>query len=104
MSAIEKPFVHIAIDAVDAVLFDPEGRYDPEVHDRYGTFDTARDAALTSVEVMLDEQDYDDEVHRVELEKMRELLEQSRSFDDLIRQPGYQWFLHRLIRDRTVAA
>jgi hypothetical protein len=31
MSPVTRPFVHITIDAVDAVLLDPEGRCDPDI-------------------------------------------------------------------------
>ena len=37
-----KPFVHLPIDAVDVVAFDPEGRYDGDRYDRYATFDEAQ--------------------------------------------------------------
>jgi hypothetical protein len=104
MSTPTRPFVHTTINAVDAVVFDPEGHYDPEFHDHYETFEAARDAALTSVEVMLDEGDYDGEDHREELDRMRDLLETARSFDDLERLPAYQWFLRRLAPSRIVAA
>ena len=99
-----KPFVQLAIDAVDTVILDPEGSYDPEFHDRYATFESARDAALTSIEVMLDEADYDDEYHRQELARMHELLDGSRSFGDLAALPGYQWFLRRLSLEGTIAS
>ena len=62
-----KPFVHLPIDAVDTVVYDPEGKYDPECFDHYATFIEARDAALSSVELLLDEGDYDGEDHREEL-------------------------------------
>ncbi len=104
MTLIDKPFVQIAIEQVDTVIYDPEGRYDPEFHDRYETFEAARDAALTSIEVMLDEADYDGEDHREELERMHDLLEPSESITDLQHQAGYQWFLKRLAPSRTVAA
>ena len=104
MLATDKPFVQLAIDQVDTVVHDPDGQFDPEVHDRYDTFDAARDAALTSIEVMLDEADYDGEDHKEELERMLGLLESSATIADLQRQPGYQWFLKRLKKGRTVAA
>ncbi len=104
MLTTNKPFVQLAIEQVDTVIYDSEGRFDPELHDRYETFDAARDAALTSIEVMLDEADYDGEDHREELEQMQDLLETSVSIDDLQRQAGYQWFLNRLAAGRTVAA
>jgi hypothetical protein len=104
MTTIDKPFVQLAIEQVDTVIEDRQGHYDPARHDRYETFETARDAALTSIEVMLDEADYDGEDHLEELEKMRDLLESSSSFFDLQSQAGYQWFLKRLVPDITVAA
>lgn len=99
-----KPFVHMTIDAVDAVVHDPEGLYDPERHDRYATFIEARDAALSSVEVILDEADYDGEDHRVELERMLALLEPAATYDDLARQADYRWFLSRIEPARPHAA
>ena len=104
MDRAAKPFVHLPIDAVDTVVHDPEGRYDPEVHDRYATFTQARDAALSSVEVILDEGDYDGDDHRDELERMLKLLEAAETFDDLCQQPDYHWFLARLDAARTTAA
>ena len=100
----DRPYVQIAIDEVDAVIHDPAGYYDSDHYDRYGTFESARDAALTSIEVILDEADYDGEDHRNELEQMRELLERSTSFDELEAEPGYEWFLRKLDHARTVAA
>ena len=104
MKSLNKPFVHVGIDAVDAVVFDVEGFYDPEVHDRYESFDAARDAALTSIETMLDERDYDGEDHREELERMQAMLEAVLSYGELEALPGYQWFLRKLPRSRTFAA
>ncbi len=100
----EKPFAQLAINQVDTVIHDPEGRFDPEIHDRYESFESARDAALTSIEVMLDEADYDGDDHKEELERMQGLLESSATIADLQRQSGYQWFLKRLKSARTVAA
>jgi hypothetical protein len=99
-----KPYVHIAIDAVDTVIFDPDGLLDPEQYDHYETFEAARDAALSSIEVMLDEEDYDGEDHRDELERMHELLETSPSFEELEQQPLHCWLRQRLDPARTVAA
>ncbi len=99
-----KPFVHLPIDAVDAVVLDPEGRYDPELFDHYSTFDEARDAALSSVELLLDEGDYDGEDHREELERMRAMLDVATSYEDLERQDAYRWFLARIEPARPVAA
>jgi hypothetical protein len=104
MNSLTKPYVHVGIDEVDAVLFDVEGSFDPEVHDRYESFDAARDAALTSIETMLDERDYDGEDHLEELERMRVMLEAAPSYDELEAQPGYQWFLRKLAGERTAAA
>ena len=64
MDRLAKPFVHLTIDAVDAVILDNDGSYDPELYDHYSTYTEARDAALSSVELMLDERDYDGEDHR----------------------------------------
>jgi hypothetical protein len=104
MPDTSKPFVQLSFNAVDALVFDPEGRYDPESYDRYETFVMARDAALTSIEVMLDEGDYDDETHREELEQMRAMLEMSESYEDLKRLAAYRKFLRKLSRARSVAA
>ncbi len=103
MNPLTRPFVQLSIDAVDLVLADPEGRYDPDLFDRYETFEAARDAALTSVEVMLDEADYDDESHRLDLEQVRELLESAHSFEELESQPEYQRFLHSSTPVRSAA-
>ena len=70
MPNFDKPYVQLAINQVDTLIEDRQGRYDAETHDRYATFEAARDAALTSIEVMLDEADYDGEDHREELEQM----------------------------------
>ena len=94
-----KPFVHVTIDAVDAVVYDADARYDAEVHDHYATFAEARDAALSCVELLLGEGDYDGEDHRQELERMQTLLETAETFDDLATQPDYCWFLDRLEPD-----
>src|SRR3954449_9628366 len=96
MEPTAKPYVHTSINAVDAVAFDPEGRYDADRHDRYITFEQARDAALTSIELMLDEGDYDGEDHKEELEQMLGLLESARTFDDLDRRSEYRRLLERL--------
>jgi hypothetical protein len=93
MSQPIRPFVQMAINAVDVVLSDPEVRYDPDQFDRYETFESARDAALTSIEVMLDEGDYDDEDHRVDLERMRQMLESATTYDELHAQAAYRKFL-----------
>jgi hypothetical protein len=99
-----KLFVHLPIDAVDTVVYDPAGVYDPERHDRYATFVEARDAALSSVELLLDEGDYDGEDHREELERMLILLESAETFEALDAQSDYHWFLGRLAAARPHAA
>lgn len=93
MEPTTKPYVHLSINAVDAVAFDPEGRYDADRHDRYSTFEQARDAALSSIELMLDERDYDGEDHKEELEQMLGLLEPARTFDDLECRADYRRLL-----------
>jgi hypothetical protein len=97
MEPASKPYVHISINAVDAVAFDPEGHYDADRNDRYSTFGQARDAALTSIEVMLDEGDYDDEDHKTELGTMLGLLEAASSFEDLEGQSEHRRLLERLV-------
>jgi hypothetical protein len=104
MTTEEKPFVQLAIDEVDTIIHDPDGLYDPEYYDRYETFEAARDAALTSIEVMLDEADYDGDDHREELELMHRLLEQAEGLADLEARADYLAFLERLLPARTVAA
>ncbi len=75
MERLTKPCVQLPINAGDFVVFDPEGRFDGELHDRYESFTEARDAALSSIEIMLDEGDYDDDEHRSELEQTLKALE-----------------------------
>lgn len=104
MDPSAKPFVHLTIDAVDTVVVDPGGAYDPDRHDHYATFVEARDAALSSVELILDEGDYDGDDHREELQRMLVLLEAAETFEDLAAQPDYHWFLARLEPARTHAA
>lgn len=99
-----KPFVHLPIDAVDTVVFDPEGHFDAERYDRYETFTQARDAALSSIEIMLDEEDYDGPDHREELEQMLEVLESASSYEDLERDSAHRWLLDRLGSVQPVAA
>lgn len=96
MNAVAKPFLHLAINAVDTVVFDPEGCHDNDRSDRFDTFTEARDAALSCVELMLDEGDYDDEEHRLELEQMLGILENASSYADLEGSPRYLTFLSRL--------
>lgn len=99
MNSLTKPFVHVTIDAVDAVVYDADAQYDAEIHDHYATFAEARDAALSCVELLLSEGDYDGDDHREELERMQALLESAESFDHLAAQPGYRWFLDRIEPD-----
>src|SRR6516165_1867233 len=88
MQQVPKPYVHLSVDSVDLVVFDPQGHHSADRHDRYARFTEARDAALTCVEIMLDEAEYEDEVHRSELETMQRLLEAATAFEDLAAQPG----------------
>jgi len=104
MDRANKPFVHITIDAVDTVVHDPDNHYDPERFDHYATFTQARDAALSSVEVILNEADYDGDDHRAELERMLTILESSETFEELIRQADYQWFVSHMEPARPHAA
>jgi hypothetical protein len=104
MDSFAKPFVHLTIDAVDTVAFDPEGRFDAERYDRYESFTGARDAALSSIEIMLDEEDYDGEDHREELERMLGLLESAASYEDLKHHSAHRWLLDRLDPAQPVAA
>jgi hypothetical protein len=104
MDSLSKPFVHLTIDAVDTVVRDAECHLDGDRYDRYATFTEARDAALSSIEIMLDEEDYDGDDHREELEQMLGFLESSESFDDLECQASYRRLLDRLSPTRTVAA
>jgi hypothetical protein len=104
MEHFTKAFVHLPIDAVDSVIFDPKGRFEAELYDRYASFIEARDAALSSIEIMLDEADYDGDDHREELERMLGLLNSSSSYEELERQPEYQRVLERLDPVRSFAA
>jgi hypothetical protein len=104
MEHFTKPFVHLPIDAVDSVIFDLEGRFEAELYDRYATFTEARDAALSSIEIMLDEADYDGDDHREELERMLGLLDSSSSYDELERHPEYKRTLERLDPVKSFAA
>ena len=94
--AAEKPYVHLAINAVDTVVFDPEGLFDSDRSDRFASFNEARDAALSCIEVMLHEGDYDDEEHRDELELMLGMLETASSFEEIEDSPVYQRFVSQL--------
>jgi hypothetical protein len=104
MEPVAKPYVHITIDAVDAEVLDLDGCLDADRHDHYATFVEARDAALSSIEMMLDAGDYDGDDHRDELERMLRLLEPAATLDDLTGNPAYRWFIDRLEPARTVAA
>ena len=104
MEYCRKPFVHLPIDAVDSVVFDPEGRFEAEHYDRYASFIEARDAALSSIEIMLDEADYDGDDHRVELEQMRGMLDSSSSYEELERYPEYTRIIGSLGPVRLFAA
>lgn len=104
MNDAVKPYVHLAINAVDTVILDPEGRIEDERSDRFADFLQARDAALSCVELMLDEEDYDDEEHRAELMMMLGLLESASTIEDLQRRPEYRAFIRPLDRPRRGAA
>jgi len=104
MNPTAKSYVHLSINAVDAVAFDPEGRYEADRHDRYATFDQARDAALSSIELMLDEGDHDGDDHKEELEQMLGLLVAASSFEDLEGRPDYRRLLERLVSMVPTAA
>ena len=45
MNSVTKPYLHLSINAVDTVVFDPEGYHDNDRSDRFDTFDEARNAA-----------------------------------------------------------
>jgi hypothetical protein len=104
MDSFRKAFVHLPIDAVDSVIFDPEDRFPAERFDRYASFTEARDAALSSIEIMLDEGDYDGDDHREELERMLDLLGTSSSYEKLVLDPAYQRTLDRLDPVQSFAA
>lgn len=100
----DKPFVHLAINAVDTVIFDPQGLFDSDRSDRFASFNEARDAALSCIEVMLHEGDYDDDEHRDELELMLGMLETAESLEEIEDSPAYQRFLRQLEPAGTAAA
>jgi hypothetical protein len=104
MDTLSKPFVHLPIDAVDSVVYDPEDRFPADLYDRYMSFGEARDAARSSIEIMLDEGDFDGDDHREEIEQMLELLNSSPSYEELELRPAYQQFLQRLEPVRSFAA
>ncbi len=99
-----KPYVHVAVNAVDTVIFDPDGRIQDERSDRFAEFSEARDAALSCVELMLDEEDYDDDEHRAELVLMLGWLESASSIEELASRPEYRAFVKPLDRARRGAA
>ena len=99
-----KPYVHLPIDAVDAVVFDLEDRFEADRYDRYASFAEARDAARSSIEIMLDECDYDGEDHRQELVSMLGLLEKCSSFEEMTLYPEYQRVLDKLEPVKSLAA
>jgi len=103
MDDLNRPFVHIAVDSVDTVAYDPTGHFDPERYDHYATFIEARDAALSCVELLLHEGDYDGEDHREELERMASLLENASTYEEQEGEAGYQWFLGQLVGVRSAA-
>ncbi len=104
MDSLSKPYVHLTIDAVDTVVLDAKGHLDGEQYDRYATFAEARDAALSSIEIMLDEEDYDGDDHREELEQMLGYLESAASFEALDSQASYRRMLERHAPARIAAA
>ena len=104
MDSLSKPYVHLPIDVVDTVVFDPEGRFDADRYDRYATFTEARDAALSSIEIMLDEEDYDGDDHREELERMLGHLESSSCQEELERHAAHRRLLARFDPARSAAA
>ena len=104
MDSLSKPYVHLPIDAVNTVVFDPEGHFDGEQFDRYPTYTEARDAALSSIEIMLDEEDYDGEDHREELERMLGHLESSSSQEELERHAAHRRLVARFDPARSAAA
>jgi len=104
MELFTKPYVHLPVDAVDTVVFDPEGLLDADHYDHYATYSEARDAALSSIEVMLDEEDYDGEDHREELERMLGLHESSATYEELARQSHHRRILERRDSAQPAAA
>lgn len=53
---------------------------------------------------MLDEEDYDGEDHREELERMLGLLESSATYEELEVQPHHRWVLDRRDSAQPAAA
>ena len=104
MDYFRNPFVHLPIDAVDSVVFDPVGRFEAEHYDHYASFIEARNAALSSIEIMLDEADYDGDDHRLELEQMLGMLDSSSSYEELELHPEYRRLIEKLGSVRSFAA
>jgi hypothetical protein len=104
MDRVLKPYVQLVIDDVDTVVYDPEGHYDADRHDRYATFEQARDAALCCIEDVLEEGDYEGEGLGAGLEAMLRLLEAAGSFEDLDSHPDYRRLLERLASAHPAAA
>jgi hypothetical protein len=104
MNLCSKPYVHLPIDAVDTVVFDREDRFEADRYDRYTSFAEARDAARSSIEIMLDEGDYDGEDHRQELANMLGLLDTCSTFEELALCPEYQRILEKLDPVTSLAA
>jgi len=104
MNLCSKPYVHLPIDAVDTVVFDLEDRFEADRYDRYASFAEAGDAARSSIEIMLDERDYDGEDQRQELVSMLRLLETSSSIEELNLCPEYRHILERLDVVTSLAA
>ncbi len=86
MDRAPKPYVQVVIDSVDTVIHDAEGVYDADRYDRYATFEQARDAAMSCIEDVLEEGDYDGEGHKAGLESMLGLLEEGATIEDLAGQ------------------
>jgi hypothetical protein len=104
MDSTAKPYVQFSTNEVPAVALDREGRCDPDQVDRYATFEEARDAALSIIELTLDAGDYDDDAHRDELTRMLGLLESAPTFAKLAARREYKRFLAGgLVTPRAVA-
>jgi hypothetical protein len=104
MNHFSKPYVHLPVDAVDTVVLDLDDRFEADRYDRYLSFAEARDAAQSSIEIMLDEGDFDGEDHRQELVSMLVLLEKCSSVEELTLCPEYQRILDKLDLGTSLAA
>jgi hypothetical protein len=104
MERAAKPYVQVVVDDVDTVVYDPEGHYDADLYDRYASFEQARDAALSCIEDVLEEGDYEGDNHKAGLTTMLGLLEAAQTLEDLADQPEYRQLLKRLTSARPVAA